>query len=388
MKLRTTFHIGTAMLFLLFMSFMGGCKKNDLKDINPQAAQKSENVQIDEMKEMLTLSAISMRYHEGAREKETKQLLAMKDLATKGNWELIWYGYHDMKSVEVMIVKHKYLPNTYAIVPKGQKQNNVFSLYQGIYVFGHENFTWLPYGQKPLKIASGAHQVAETMIDLRADAPIFGIQSGTIEAMVKSMAANWDRSGDLNIYVAGHSLGGANASLLGTYVHTILSQIQNVPDKKVNLKIYNYAGPNLFEQDFVDYYNGLKKDQHINVTEKAVLIYKDIVSNYFPYNFKQMSVDYNYSTVFGYAVKAAVASFNAALDLSGEKYVPIGSAYDGSRIMLVNRQDPKRFEVTNEVSGPTDWVNNYLYNHLPNNYLVSVGAPEVPHLTHDEWWQK
>ncbi|MFA8449723.1 MAG: hypothetical protein ACEPOW_03405 [Bacteroidales bacterium] len=385
MKRKTNYALlAMALCILLF----GGCKKNELKDITSTNNRlKQEGIKIDELKEMLTLSAITMRYHEGAREKETKDLLAQKDLATKGNWDLIWYADNNMLSAQIMIVKHHYLPNTYAIVPKGQKQNNVFSLYQGFNVLGHKEFTWVPPGQKPLYFASGAHQIADAMFNLKADSPNFNLHDAKVSDMIKAMINNWDKNSPITIYVAGHSLGGANASMLGVYIHTALSSIPNIPDKKVNLRIFNYAGPNLFEQDFADYYNNLRNDQHINVFEQAVVIRGDVVSNYFPQAFDQMVEEQNYNSVMKVTVKGMVGAFNLALKASGEKFIPLGFESDGSRMYLINKQDPKKFELDGKISTPKEWINTYLYNHLPNNYLATVGAPEVPHLEHNEPWQ-
>lgn len=378
MKLRSTIKVGLAMMFLSIVAFMGGCKKNELSEVNTPNAIKSAQTTIDDAKEMITLDAISMRYSEGARRNDTKVFLEDKSLATKGNWEMIWYSFHDMKSVLIMVVKHKYIPNTYAIISKGQKRDNVFSLYQGIYVFGHENFTWLPAGQAPLKIASGAHQLAETMFALKDDCPALGLKSATIKEMIKAMVSKWDKKSDLNIYASGQSLGGAAAVMLGTYAHGIVSTMPNIPDKKVNIKVYNYAGPNVFQKDYVDYYNGLRKDQHINVTEKAICMHRDVVSNYFPHDFNQMLKDYEYGTAFGIVVKGAVAAFNEALELSGEKYVPVGFFSDGSRVYIENKVNLKKYHAWHKMNDPLDWVHNYVYNHLPNNYVVSLDAPPVP----------
>ncbi|MFA8300354.1 MAG: hypothetical protein ACEPOV_09350 [Hyphomicrobiales bacterium] len=382
MKTKRTKFLGLFLAVLVF-SFLNGCKKENLETTTPNQQLGTEKTasldQIDEPKEMMTLSAIAMRFHQGGREALAKEMLAMPNLATKNNWEMVWYAFNEKKSVQMMVVKHKLIPNTYAVVAKGQKEDNIYSLYQGINVFGKEPWPWVLPGQAEPTIAQGARALANILFeDLRADAPSLNVTNGTLADVFNSITNSWDRKQTLNVYSAGHSLGGANAVMMGAYLHTFLSQVGNVPDKMINLRIYDFAGPNLFRPDFVNYYNNLKKDTHINVKEYFYLIRNDVVCNFFPQNMDGLYNAFPWGWTMKPVIKSFITGFNASLSAASIEYGMVGSEADGSRIWMTNKTDPKLYDLPEKIYFIDGYTKYYGYYHFTDNYMRTLDTPLVP----------
>ncbi|MFA8451178.1 MAG: hypothetical protein ACEPOW_10825 [Bacteroidales bacterium] len=370
------------LLIAFIFTYVTSCKKDQLDSQTPQSASAEKIAtlnSVDEPKEMMTLAAIAMRFHDGAREDLTRRMLAMSNLSTNNKWELVWYAYNERKSAQMMIVKHKDIPNTYTIASKGQHQSNIFSLIHGVHVFGREPFPWVKPGHAKPYVAEGARMIADLLFDdIRADAPSLNVTNGTLQDVLSAITNKWNKNEKLNIYTTGHSLGGANSVMIGTYVHTFFSTRKNIPDGKINLRMFNYAGPNLFRSDFVKYYNDLKKDTHINVKQYFYLIKNDVVCNFFPHNMDGLYDAFPWAWTMKIPIRLFIRGFNAGLNIGNIRYEQVGSYSDRSRIILVNKEDPNKFDVPNKIWFLDGYAAYYKYNHFTSSYLVSLGAPAVP----------
>ncbi|MFA8299242.1 MAG: hypothetical protein ACEPOV_03695 [Hyphomicrobiales bacterium] len=382
MKTKVNTYCGVfALAILLFV--LGGCKKENLTE--PVAQSHTKNAIEDSYlykqgpREMMTLSAIAMRFHQGAREELTKELLADPNLSTGNNWDLVWYAYDEKKSAQMMVVKNKTIPNYYAIVSKGQKEDNVYSLYHGLYVFGGSKWPWVIPGSPQPTIAKGAMSLANILFNLRGDAESLGLKNVTLEELFKNITDNWNKKDKFTVYVTGHSLGGANAVMIGTYMFQKLSAIPNIPDSKISLGIWNFAGPNLFQEDFVNYYrNTMGRSRHIMTIERFYLIRNDVVPNLWPMKMEGLKTIFPWSGLMKIPVNLFVAGFNGILKLSGQHYMSVNTPDNISQIYLDNVTDPKLYDLPKTVNSIGAYTKYYSYNHFTDNYLRAVGAPPVP----------
>lgn len=370
-----------ALSLSLFIICTSSCKKDNISEPGKTRIEtKIKGIEsIDGPKEMMTLSAIAMRFHQGGREALAEEMLAMSNLATQNKWELVWYAYNEKKSAQMMVVRHKEIPDTYSIVAKGQKQDNIYSLYQGIYVFQGSEWPWVKEGASNIHIAKGAMSLAKILWDIKSEAPKLGVNHPVnLNDLFQHITNNWTKKNDLNVYVAGHSLGGANAVMIGTYIHSKLSAVKNVADNKIKLRIFNFAGPNLFQTDFVDYYNNLKKDQHIDVQQRFYLINNDVVCNLWPHKMDGLNDVFPWGWTMKVPVKLFTKGFNLLLHTSGQEYKMVGSTSDGSRVYMDNATDPKLYDLPEKIYSMGAYAKYYGYYHFTDNYLRSLGATAVP----------
>lgn len=379
MKLK---NLTIVMSFLLLVCTINSCKKEELSPTH--SANTKETIAIQEPQEMMTLSAIALRFNQGGRSNDMIKLLSLPDIATKYNWELVWYGYNHLKSAELMIVKHKINPNTYAIVNKGQDMENLFSLYQGINVITTEDWPYTSPYKPNLKVAGGGMSLIDVVLDLNASFAKGGYSTGNLWSVIDDIIkTKWNKSAPLKLYVTGHSLGGACSIGVSSYLHYKLSQVPNIPDNQIQLSVYDFAGPGLYSQEFVEYYNSLKKDTHIKTKQVFYHLYRDVVSNYFPDKMDEIYDNYyDWGLIMKGTIKTFLAGFDASMHLAGVTYKQVGTPYDNSNITLKNLADPKDYgiDVSKKINDPIDFAHYYKYNHFTSSYLKSLGAKEVPEL--------
>ncbi|MFA8300286.1 MAG: hypothetical protein ACEPOV_09010 [Hyphomicrobiales bacterium] len=372
------------MLIVCIFTLMG-CKKEMVAPEKSNTVNLKSDPTINEAVEMITLGSISSKFINGDREDEAKALLADESLATKGNWELIWYGYKSLESVQAMIVKHKTIPNTYAVLTTGQSPTNVFAQYQGLYVFGTHDFEYVKSSSKAPQIATGLHSLIKLIVETKADCSSLGLKDATMWDVFRKITQDLKETDKLTVYVSGHSLGGTNSVMLGTYLHTKFSGLENIPDNKINMKVYDFAGPALYCQSMVDYFRNLSNDTHISFVSYLYSTENDVPPNYWPQNLLGMSEELPLSTIMRFTVKEFAKAFNKSLDLAGVQYKQIYEIGEPNRVVLKNLADPKTFKVEagKNITFVDGLTNYYCWNHFASSYITSLGGKPVP-LNDDE----
>lgn len=362
-----------AMLLLIISS----CKKEDNSYIDDIKSKSETAISAGEI---MTLNAISSSFINGYREKETQDLLNKKDLASKGDWKMVWYGYNSLKSVQAMIVKSKSRKNTYALTTTGQNPTNPFALYQGLYVFQMEDFPYVKDGYAVPKVAQGYASLFDLIVNLKPSFSIAEFNNLTIGQTFTKINAQVADNEKVNIYTSGHSLGGANSVGLGVYLQSMFNKMQNLPNAKINIHVYDFAGPSYFSPEFVNYMRNLVNDQKVKFEAYLYAIKNDVPPTFTPFNFAAMGTSFNVNSVMKLFMDDFAKATNGAMDLAGVQYEQIYNVGDPHRITLTNKEDKSLFKVKDDgrISFVDDFINMYCYNHYGSSYLVSLGVPKIP----------
>jgi hypothetical protein len=191
----------------------------------------------------------------------------------ENQWEMAWgpavhrFPFAIFDDNLMYGVRHKTLPDTYAIVIRGTNPIGLWDwLIEDLLV--QKMVSWksekIAAGSKP-KISYSTHLGLSALTGLTAAEDLPG-EGQAIEAFLKQVVSE-KISDTVKIHVTGHSLGGALAPLLTLW----LSDRQGVdaecwdPDNSAQLSCYAYAGPSPGNVDFSDYYESQLGESTVRV---------------------------------------------------------------------------------------------------------------------------
>ncbi len=233
-----------------------------------------------------------------------------------------------------------------------------------------------------IEVAEGSWKGLETLLAVTSD--VFNMPPPSI-ALPTPMAPFFLAEAvgstvgtDLDIYVTGHSLGGALATVVGLWLADTAAKWVLRPDK-VNFKTYTFASPTVGNQDFVSYYNG--QTANAQVQWQAFRVYNEQDAIPFAYaNLIGIPTDgVPYSFLFGVELALVLAGIATALAQAGVSYVQVGTRAAGTAVGLNN--DPPSAKWAPPCSSKVDhwtdlscWVG---YEHDHNTYLFLLGAPTL-----------
>ena len=328
---------------------------------------------------MATLSIIALRINDGADANWVKHTLADTELATAGQWALQWFGKNDLEGTGMVGFSSLSEPSAYAIAIKGQNASNPVDLIHGINVIWMDRWPYSPESGRKLKVSAGAKLYIDNLLSLKGDSEDKTQHQSVVQWFEDLLDQHKPtQTTPLTLYVTGDSLGGSGAVLLGVYLHSLLKAKQ-LQAGSVRMGIYVTNPPALYDQEFVDFYNGLTTDQEIPVTQLMTRLERDIVSGYIAYNIAGITSDIQPASLPLTTVMSVVTkSIVSMMKLGGLSYSQIGNIKTGTRRDIPNLASKDPFHLPEELKGAQDLKHFYEYEHFSGPLLTSLGVKIVP----------
>lgn len=302
------------------------------------------------------------------------QILQEPQYATLGQWQVIWFGAnHDFGNI-VFVVQDTSQPARYAVVNRGTVWEHLEDVVEDMAIFHQKAWTTAVPPTPGLAIARGTYFGLQQIIPLTSSVTNLTLPTGsapvTLVHLLMSLALTTPPGTDLDVFVTGHSLGGALASVLGAWLVEQTSQ-WNLPPKKINFKTYTFASPTVGNQAFATYYDGLPANPQVGV--QAVRVYNE--SDVLPHCFSQLNEITNIGIPLTEKAKLEVEAltlpFTEGMKATGVSYVHVDNAYP------IPNPTPAP-TCANPARGLKDFFCWLGYEHGHNTYLTLVGAPTLP----------
>jgi len=290
-----------------------------------------------------------------------------KALYIGANWRLCWLGISPDFGNLMYLAADTTQPGTYAIVHRGTDWNYLDDVVQDMDVYNTSRLSFLNPPHPDIYVAKGAmdgltvlQQMKDTPDSLSAHTGLVGILD-----CIKSLSS--PVGSPLNIYITGHSLGGALATLFTTWLLEMLDQeAASLPP--VFVKTYSIASPTIGNVAYVNYYNSKMTSPGVipfqgyrihNLQDLVPAAFADLAGlpdNGIPLGLMMKEV-----------LKTAVLAVTGTLKLEGLAYVPAGV-----NMPLLNNPPTLQPPCTAEASSLKEygcWVG---YEHSLDTYLSLI----------------
>lgn len=337
---------------------------------------------LNESREMMTLSAIAYAAEDTKdygeiRKAIVNELGASSELG--GSFQLVWLGITPDWANLMYVARDIRETARFAVVVRGTDWNFLTDWKEDFCVL--ETHDW-PTASPPnpsIYVADGAWCGLQALLATTSNIftmtpPPIALPT-TMELFFLGEALGSTYDTDIDIYVTGHSLGGAMATVVGLWLADTASKWVLRPNK-VSFKTYTYASPTVGNQDFADYYNG--QTANPQVQWQAFRVYND--QDAIPYAYADLKdLPENgipLTFLFGLALAGTAGGINATLEDYKVSYVQVESTSNGTALGLSNKPpSPKCPPHCNNPAGdPTDYACWVSYEHCPNTYLFLLGA--------------
>ena len=164
--------------------------------------------------------------------------LATTGYSTKGEWQLAWGPALSPDESNLMyVVQNTVEQNCYALVVRGTDICFLSNLEEDLEVWKMVEY---PYSNPPnsaVTVATGTLQGAQDLLGIAAPDTLFSFFSGLAGS-------------EIDLFITGHSLGGALATLFSSWAFDTNSQWNN----KFNIKIYTFAAPSIGNAAYASYF--------------------------------------------------------------------------------------------------------------------------------------
>jgi len=306
-------------------------------------AQEEKNVAYTDSQIMMTLAAITY-----APAKDTRSYLlptTNPPNATQGDWALVWgLAVTAIDAGNLMFVTYNRSTNQYAIAVRGTYPYFGLALLVDLYedLDVSDPIPWR-YPTIPGAVVAGG------TIDALNDVVAFTSDGVSFRAFVDSQIT----PSGADIFVTGHSLGGALTTVLAPWLVYQLSQ----SNAKNAVMPYTYAAPTAGNETFASYYTGLFKSfyRYYNAMDVVPKAWADLLS---------------IKTLYPSPGPACPWELKGTIDLITDWLSSIKVGYT---------QPNGAGESLPGVPSPTsDFFDEALDQHDHNYYLKLLGAPTVP----------
>ncbi len=334
-------------VLILFLTIFAAC--NDENPVTSNNTNMAKGFDQSEATICLTLSSLAYVNENNTAFLRDSLRIQLRDTgyATGGNWLLDWGPALSPDRGNLMYVTKNTttMPPVYAIAIRGTDWCFPSNWKEDILVW---DFVHYPYGSQFDSVARG------TMLGLNS---LLGLRDSATGKTLTSYLNNIQGTTNY-IYITGHSLGGALATILTSWF------LDNGYGSRFKMKSYTFAAPSIGNSGYADHYN-----QIINSTgseSHRVINPKDLVPRF---QGELDSVIFQQIPTF---VPLSVGSVLIAID-GYFKYYNMSYEHVGVRQTL-GTIIPGNCPSGNTFENYKCWVS---FEHHPNTYLTLLNAPNV-----------
>jgi len=328
---------------------------------------------LQEAQEALTLSAISYQGEGGDYDAIRAAITAALAASTVlgGHLTLVWLGLSPDRANLLYVAQDHREPSRYALVARGTDWNFLTDWVDDFDVLHTHNWPSANPPDPSILVAQGSWDGLQALLSMTAQffAGPAGAGAITLTGLLQQISAQATRG--LDLFVTGHSLGGALATILGLYLADTAGDWGSSA-ASVSLKSYTFASPTTGNQPYADYYNG--RSGLTNISWQAFRVFNE-----------QDMVPFGYADIEGIAgsgiplgpiltveVAAAAALVQTILKNNGASYVQV----EESGTPLSNNP-PKTGQPP--CSNPAKTLDDFAcwagYEHSVQTYASLLGMP-------------
>jgi hypothetical protein len=340
---------------------------------------------LTESQEMMTLSAIAYAAEDSNNYQQIQQAIEQELAASSvlgGNFQLVWLGISPDWANLMYVARDSRETARFAVVVRGTDWNFLTDWKDDFDVLKTHDWPTANPPNPSIYVARGAWDGLQALLATTSN--LFNMTPPAIVLptpmvtlfMAESLWNTYDT--DIDIYVTGHSLGGAMATVVGLWLADTASTWVLRPNK-VNFKTYTFASPTVGNQDFANYYNG--QTANSQVQWQAFRVYNDQDAVPFGYgnlaNLPENGIPLEF--FFGLELVGAIGVIQTALTDAKVSYVQVESTSNGTAVGLNNNPPSSKWppNCTNPAADWTDYACWVGYEHDHNTYLFLLGAPAV-----------
>ena len=290
--------------------------------------------------------------------------------ALGGHFKLVWLGLSPDFSNLMYVAQDDRGSDRFAVVIRGTDFNFLGDLKEDFDVLDQHAWPWDRLGAS--KVAKGSWDGLCTLLAMTS-----GINSVGTPTLVEFFSQAMDGEDDAQVWVTGHSLGGALATMLGLWLVDNLSAWTS--GTSPSLTTYTFASPTTGNQAFADYYNTKSSG---NPAWQAFRVFneQDVVPHAYQSLAQIVYSDIPLSFQIGVEIILAVGAVEKILEDCSVSYVQVGNG-----VGLSNNPPNAQALPQCGLSSPpmvcanpaTTWEDFgcwACYEHTTNTYLILLGV--------------
>lgn len=313
-----------------------------------------------EAQEAITLSGIAYQGEGG--DYDTIKTAIISALASStvldGHLKLVWLGIGPDLANLLYVAHDDREPARYALVSRGTDWDFLLDWVEDFDILHTHDWPSANPPDPSIVVAQGPWDGLPSL--LAAASQPDGL---TLLDLLKQISATTE----LDLFITGHSLGGALATVLGLYLADTVGNWAGAA--VVSLKSYTFASPTIGNQAYADYYNGRSALPNTSWQAFRVLNEQDVV----PFAYADVEgiaeSGIPLSPTLSVAVSAFAVLVQAALDKDGVSYVQVGRAQP-----LSNRPPVAAPPSADPAATLDDFARWVGYEHSCLTYLSLLGA--------------
>jgi hypothetical protein len=242
-----------------------------------------------------------------------------------GHYTLISLGISPDGGNLLYVAQDDRAPSRYAIVARGTDWNFLVDWVDDFDVLNTQDWSYASPPDPSILVARGSWDGLVALLLMTSSLFTDPWQSGTLTLVELLGQISASATSGLDLFVAGHSMGGALATILGVYLADTVGD-WDAGAAPISLKTYTFASPTTGNQAFADYYNGLSCRSNSSWQAFRVYNVRDVVP--FAYADIEGIADGGIplSLVLSLTVAAMAAVVQTVLDDSDVSYVQVGNA--------------------------------------------------------------
>lgn len=327
---------------------------------------------LEEAREGITLSAIAYQSEDG--DYDTIKAAITSALASStvldGHLTLVWLGISLDRANLLYVAQDDREASRYALVARGTDWNFLTDWVDDFDVLHTHDWPSANPPNPSILLAQGSWDGLQALLTMTSQFLAVPSQPGamTLTGLLNQISVG--ATGGLDLFVTGHSLGGALATILGLYLADTVGNWGGAA-ASVSLKSYTFASPTTGNQAYADYYNGRLGLANISWQAFRVFNERDMVP--FAYADVEGIADsgISFSPILYVEVATMAAIIQTILNEKGVSYVQVGSGNPLSNNPCKTGQPPCPNPATT-LDDFACWVG---YEHSSQTYASLLGAP-------------
>ncbi|WP_196890430.1 hypothetical protein [Aureivirga marina] len=314
----------------------------------------------------------------GSRQ-EIEKYLKNTHFATKGDWSLKWWANYNNDETVVnggIIIQDTTVNNKFALSIEGAQLANHLSdsLNQDIYVY--EKY------RNQYNVSRGINQLRLNVLKMKDTESAYP-DATIVDYFVNYINEDPENHLPITIYSASISQGSALSIILATDLYeAISSNVSNLKAGDVNIRIFCYATPSHFSQEYADYFNNLPRSSDssapISIYFRDHVMNGDQIPQKFAWDFQHAdSIPYPISFGLKTELKVAGEALYAKELAAGVSYVEVQKIFNGDHIFIPKNLGVHPPNLPDTLKTQSDFEAYVDWNHWHNNYMLYLGGPCV-----------